>query len=693
MSDDSRPYSYGSDYDPDSYRSSDPASLRVPRGRRPSVASPHIEAELEAIFGSDEMDRHPRDPFEERIMTGRNSFDDLRDRLAQEDDFSRPSPRSRVPRSSGSRGSRTRTGETRMPRIPEGDTPRSTRPRTSGTSIADLRRDLAEGGTSRLSRSVNREPDYMRDTGSRSLRDTGPRSLRDTGSRSLRDTGSRSLRDTGSRSLRDTGSHSMRDTGSRPRYRDEYDEPVTPRSRRTSPRTRTRDQDPDERLEALRREISQRRAQRGSTEEPPVRPSSRSREDDQPTRRSTSRSRPSTAHTSIEPDPRIDTGDRRAPEQRRSTPRTRPAPPPPPPRAPERTPVVEEPQEPFDFIDEEDLRPPRTERGRKKAARSAHIEAEQGVEPVMPAFEEPPGLFREETDDVPIMDVDEEPEVPAEETKPTKRRGRKPKTEPAPAPPAPAKTATKRKRQASAGDIIEVSSVSKSFGQVEEKVEALRGVDVVIGQGQLTALMGSSGSGKSSLLHCMAGVESPTTGTIIVAGQNISAMKEKQLAKFRRTTVGFVFQAFGLLPTLSTAENLRLPLILNKSKLDSSWFDKVVGAFHLGDALHYKPAKLTPGQQQRVACARAMMSKPSVIFADEPTGELNKDEANELIGMLSDCVTTLDQTIVIATHDPAVAASADRVIVMEDGAVKTEIDAPTLNRVMAAWKSLAGGQA
>jgi putative ABC transport system ATP-binding protein len=214
---------------------------------------------------------------------------------------------------------------------------------------------------------------------------------------------------------------------------------------------------------------------------------------------------------------------------------------------------------------------------------------------------------------------------------------------------------------------------------------------MVIGKGQITALMGSSGSGKSSLLHCLAAVETPTTGTIIVDGQNISALKEKQLAKFRRTTVGFVFQAFGLLPTLSTAENIRLPLILNKSKVDNEWFEKVVGVFHLGDALHHKPAKLSAGQQQRVACARAMVSKPSVIFADEPTGELNKDEAQELITMLSDAVANLDQTVVIATHDPAVAASADRVFVMEDGQVKTEIEAPTLNRVMDAWKSLSTG--
>ena len=240
--------------------------------------------------------------------------------------------------------------------------------------------------------------------------------------------------------------------------------------------------------------------------------------------------------------------------------------------------------------------------------------------------------------------------------------------------------------------MVEVTNVTKSFGSKDETVEALSGVDVVIGQGQLTSLMGSSGSGKSTLLQCMAGVESPTTGTIMVAGENLSAMKEKQLAKFRRTTVSYVFQAFGLLPTLSTAENIRLPLILNKTKVDKDWFEKVVAVFHLGDALNHKPAKLTAGQQQRVACARALMSQPSVIFADEPTGELNRDEADELLDMLSDCVENLGQTIVIATHDPAVAASTDRVCVMEDGVIIAEIDSPNLTEVMKAWKSLSGGQ-
>ena len=235
-----------------------------------------------------------------------------------------------------------------------------------------------------------------------------------------------------------------------------------------------------------------------------------------------------------------------------------------------------------------------------------------------------------------------------------------------------------------------VSQVTKVY-EAPVKVEALRGVSLAIAQGRLTAIMGRSGAGKSTLLYCMAGLELPTSGTITVDGQTLSSMKERQLIKFRRESVGFVFASNNLLPTLAVAENIRLPFSIKKESVDQGWYDQVVTTLHLSDLLGQKPGSLTAGQQQRVALARALVTKPAVIFADEPTGNLDSESTADVLSSLRSCVTELGQTVVMATHDPAAAARADYVYVMDDGSIMEKIESPTLNRMIDAVRSLSDG--
>ncbi|MDM8085247.1 ABC transporter ATP-binding protein [Cellulomonas cellasea] len=217
----------------------------------------------------------------------------------------------------------------------------------------------------------------------------------------------------------------------------------------------------------------------------------------------------------------------------------------------------------------------------------------------------------------------------------------------------------------------------KTYGSGETAVHALAGVDVEFGRGQLTAIMGPSGSGKSTLMHCMAGLDRPTEGTIEVDGEQVGQMNERQLTKLRRTRLGFVFQAFNLVPTLTAAENITLPLDIARRPVDKAHFDAVVAAVGLGDRLGHKPNELSGGQQQRVACARALVSRPAVVFADEPTGNLDSASAAEVLGFLRRSVDELGQSIVMVTHDPTAASYAHRVLFLADGRLVGELLDPT----------------
>ncbi|MCC2307790.1 ABC transporter ATP-binding protein [Cellulomonas chengniuliangii] len=217
----------------------------------------------------------------------------------------------------------------------------------------------------------------------------------------------------------------------------------------------------------------------------------------------------------------------------------------------------------------------------------------------------------------------------------------------------------------------------KTYGSGETAVHALAGVDVEFGRGQLTAIMGPSGSGKSTLMHCMAGLDRPTEGSIVVDGDEVGKMNERQLTKLRRTRLGFVFQAFNLVPTLTAAENITLPLDIARRPVDKAHFDAVVAAVGLEDRLGHKPNELSGGQQQRVACARALVSRPAVVFADEPTGNLDSTSAAEVLGFLRRSVDDLGQSIVMVTHDPTAASYAHRVLFLADGRLVGELLDPT----------------
>ena len=234
------------------------------------------------------------------------------------------------------------------------------------------------------------------------------------------------------------------------------------------------------------------------------------------------------------------------------------------------------------------------------------------------------------------------------------------------------------------------NQVTKTYG-ADGQIQALRGVSLAVQQGRLTAILGRSGAGKSVLLYVMAGLEVPTSGTVTVAGQTISDMKERQRDKFRRDSIGLVLREYNLLPTLSVADNVRLALSIKKESLDQGWYDQVIAVTKLTDVLTKKCSELTPGEQQRVALAKAMITKPAIILADEPTGNLGSQAAGEVLAILRDAVTVLGQTVAVATHDAAVAAIADQVWVLDDGAVVEQIKSPTLARVIDALRVVSGG--
>jgi putative ABC transport system ATP-binding protein len=232
------------------------------------------------------------------------------------------------------------------------------------------------------------------------------------------------------------------------------------------------------------------------------------------------------------------------------------------------------------------------------------------------------------------------------------------------------------------------ANLSKIFGQGDTQVLALDNVSVEFPAGQYTAVMGPSGSGKSTLMHCMAGLDSSTSGQVWLGDTELSGLGDKELTRIRRDEVGFIFQAFNLVPTLNALENITLPMDLAGVKPDPEWLDRIIDTVGLRDRLHHRPSELSGGQQQRVACARALASRPTVIFADEPTGNLDSKASGEILTFLRDCVRTMGQTIVMVTHDPAAAGFADRAIFLADGRVVDEIANPTAESVLDEMKRL-----
>ena len=232
------------------------------------------------------------------------------------------------------------------------------------------------------------------------------------------------------------------------------------------------------------------------------------------------------------------------------------------------------------------------------------------------------------------------------------------------------------------GIVASAIDLTKVYGSKDNEVMALDHVNVEFKRGEMTAIMGPSGSGKSTLMHCMAGLDTPSSGKVIVEGLEVSSMNQKQLTDLRREQIGFIFQSFNLVPTLSAEENILLPLQIAKRPIDREWFNQVVKVVGLEKRLTHRPSQLSGGQQQRVACARAIMARPSVIFADEPTGNLDSRSSREVLGFLRDSVRDYGQSIVMVTHDPRAASFADRVLVLADGNITRDMQHPTYNEIL-----------
>ncbi len=237
------------------------------------------------------------------------------------------------------------------------------------------------------------------------------------------------------------------------------------------------------------------------------------------------------------------------------------------------------------------------------------------------------------------------------------------------------------------GVAARAEELSKVYGSGDARVVALDGVDVSFAAGRFAAMMGPSGSGKSTLMHCMAGLDTPTSGRSFIGSSEITAMKDKALTRLRRDHVGFIFQSFNLLPTLTALENITLPADLAGRSPESAWLDQIIDTVDLRSRLGHRPGELSGGQQQRVACARALAGRPSVIFADEPTGNLDSRAASDVLELLRRCVHELGQSIVMVTHDPVAASHADRVVFLADGQVVDDLASPTADTILGAMKS------
>jgi putative ABC transport system ATP-binding protein len=246
-------------------------------------------------------------------------------------------------------------------------------------------------------------------------------------------------------------------------------------------------------------------------------------------------------------------------------------------------------------------------------------------------------------------------------------------------PPAPGSTVAAAARDA-----------TKVYGSGDTEVRALDGVTVDFEAGRFTAIMGPSGSGKSTLMHCVAGLDDLTSGQAFIAGTDLTNLNDKQLTQVRRDQVGFVFQSFNLIPTLNALENITLPTDLAGRKPEQGWLDTVIGAVGLGDRLKHRPSELSGGQQQRVAVARALAARPAIIFADEPTGNLDSKSGTEILGFMERAVSDMGQSIVMVTHDPTAAAYADRVLFLVDGRIVGEQADPTTEQIIDRMKDLGG---
>jgi putative ABC transport system ATP-binding protein len=232
-----------------------------------------------------------------------------------------------------------------------------------------------------------------------------------------------------------------------------------------------------------------------------------------------------------------------------------------------------------------------------------------------------------------------------------------------------------------------VDAAVKTYGSGRTEVRALDGIDLTLERGRFTAVMGPSGSGKSTLMHCLAGLDTLTSGRIVLGGTDLSGLDDRALTLLRRDHLGFVFQAFNLVPTLTAEENITLPSRLARRAPDPEWLDTVIDTVGLRDRLRHRPSELSGGQQQRVAVARALSTRPEILFADEPTGNLDSRSSGEILAFLRRAVDQMAQTIVMVTHDPTAAAHADQVVFLADGRVVDALDAPTADGVLERMKA------
>ncbi|MDK6250674.1 ABC transporter ATP-binding protein [Alloscardovia omnicolens] len=230
--------------------------------------------------------------------------------------------------------------------------------------------------------------------------------------------------------------------------------------------------------------------------------------------------------------------------------------------------------------------------------------------------------------------------------------------------------------------VVSLSDVTKIYGRGDTRVRALKGIDLVINKGEFTSIMGPSGSGKSTMLHVIAGLDNPTKGVVTVDGIDITHLKDKELTELRRSRIGFIFQSFNLVPTLNVEDNILLPMQLSNQKIDKEWMSRVVQVLGLSDRLKHRPSELSGGQQQRVAVARALVARPAIIVADEPTGNLDSKTSDEVLSILRQAVDEFGQSVIMVTHNPAVASVSDRVIVVSDGFIKADMVGATPDRVV-----------
>jgi putative ABC transport system ATP-binding protein len=238
-------------------------------------------------------------------------------------------------------------------------------------------------------------------------------------------------------------------------------------------------------------------------------------------------------------------------------------------------------------------------------------------------------------------------------------------------------------------DAVSAVDLVKVYGRGEAAVRALDGVTVGFGRAQFTAIMGPSGSGKSTLMHCLAGLDTATSGQVLLGGTDLTRLSDKALTRVRRDRIGFVFQSYNLLPQLTAQQNMTLPLDLAGRPVDPALFDRVVEVLGIRGRLSHRPSELSGGQQQRIALARALLPTPEVIFADEPTGNLDSRSGAEVLGFLQTCVRTFGQTVVMVTHDPIAASYADRVVLLADGRIAGELAAPDRAEIVEALQQLA----